>query len=160
MKQILAIDPGASGGFAWIDSDGIPHCCAMPNTFGDVVSLLVQIKVAGITVAVVEEVGGFCGVGQPGSAMFKFGKVCGVIEGALMALGYRVELVKPQKWQKPFGLGTTKQAGGKSEWKRKLKAEAQRRFPTADVTLKTADALLILDYALTANITKEMDTKA
>ena len=153
MKPILAIDPGASGGLAWTDSAGHAHCVAMPDTFGDVVDLLRSRRAEGISVAVLEEVGGFCGVGQPGSAMFKFGKGCGVIEGALMALGYRVELVKPQKWQKPFGLGTTKQAGGKSEWKRKLKAEAQRRFPACDVTLKTADALLILDYARATHIT-------
>lgn len=156
MKPILAIDPGASGGFAWCDCEGNSRCLAMPDTFGDVIDLLRERRAEGIFVAVVEEVGGFCGVGQPGSAMFKFGKGCGVIEGALMALGYRVELVKPQKWQKPFGLGTTKQAGGKSEWKRKMKAEAQRRFPWCDVTLKTADALLILDYARATHITKAM----
>jgi hypothetical protein len=34
------------------------------------------------------------------------------------------------------------------EWKRKLKEEAQRLFPNMDVTLKTADALLILEYAI------------
>ena len=155
MKRLLAIDPGASGGLAWTDPDGHTHCKAMPDTFGDVVDLLRVGRAEGITVAFVEEVGGFCGVGQPGSAMFKFGKGCGVIEGALMALGYRVELVKPQRWQKHFGLGTTKQAGGKADWKRKLKAEAQRRFPTCEVTLKTADALLILDYARAKEVSRE-----
>ena len=148
MTQILAIDPGASGGLAWIDVAGKPNCIPMPSTFGDVVHWLKSLCHCGVTVAFVEDVGGFCGVGQPGSAMFKFGKGCGVIEGALMALGFRVQLVKPQKWQKHLGLGTTKSAGGKAEWKRKLKAEAQRRFPSCDVTLKTADALLILDYAM------------
>jgi hypothetical protein len=127
----------------------------MADTFGDLVADIRSMKASGITTAFVEEVGGFCGVGQPGSAMFKFGKGCGVIEGALMALGFRIELVKPQKWQKHFGLGTTKQAGGKADWKRKLKAEAQRRFPTCDVTLKTADALLILDYARAKEVGRE-----
>jgi hypothetical protein len=32
----------------------------------------------------------------------------------------------------------------KTEWKTKLKNEAQRRYPGLDVTKKTADALLIL----------------
>jgi hypothetical protein len=155
VKPILAIDPGASGGIAVLDSEGNPNCFNMPDTFGDVVECLRAARSTGIVTAFVEEVGGFCGVGQPGSAMFKFGKGCGVIEGALMALGFRIELVKPQKWQKHFGLGTTKQAGGKADWKRKLKAEAQRRFPACDVTLKTADALLILDYARTQEVGRE-----
>lgn len=38
-------------------------------------------------------------------------------------------------------------AQSKTAWKNKLKEEAQRRFPQLDITLKTADALLILDYA-------------
>jgi hypothetical protein len=155
MKPILAIDPGASGGIAWCEPDGNVWCIPMPDTFGDLVDALTSAKATGYSTAFVEEVGGFCGVGQPGSAMFKFGKSCGVIEGALMALRFRIELVKPQKWQKHFGLGTTKQAGGKADWKRKLKAEAQRRFPTCDVTLKTADALLILDYARAQEVGRE-----
>ena len=138
-----------------MDMGGHFHCTPMPDTFGDLVNTLISLKVIGHSTAVVEEVGGFCGVGQPGSAMFKFGKGCGVIEGALMALGFRIELVKPQKWQKHFGFGTTKQSGGKADWKRKLKAEAQRRFPTCDVTLKTADALLILDYARAQEVGRE-----
>jgi hypothetical protein len=35
----------------------------------------------------------------------------------------------------------------KTEWKNKLKAEAQRRFPSIKVTLKNCDALLILEAA-------------
>lgn len=35
----------------------------------------------------------------------------------------------------------------KREWKGKLLAEAQRRFPGLKITLATADCLLILDYA-------------
>lgn len=35
----------------------------------------------------------------------------------------------------------------KTAWKNKLKAEAQRLFPSIKVTLKTADALLIYEYA-------------
>jgi hypothetical protein len=33
------------------------------------------------------------------------------------------------------------------EWKNKLKAEAQRRFPKQKVTLANADALLIYEWA-------------
>jgi hypothetical protein len=147
MTYMMAIDPGASGGFAWLDIDGNTNCAAMPPTEGDVCDLIRERRADGCLVAYVEEVCGFCGVGQPGSAMFKFGRGFGFLLGALMAHGIRVELVKPQKWQKHFGLGGVKSSGGKTAWKTKLKAEAQRRFPDQTVTLKTADALLILDWA-------------
>lgn len=39
-------------------------------------------------------------------------------------------------------------ATAKRAWKLKLKEEAQRRFPTQNVTLKTCDALLLLDAAI------------
>lgn len=150
MRRILAIDPGASGGVAWIDADGLAHCRKMPDTPGDVLALLITIKTQVLcnvaAVCVLEEVGGFVGKGQPGSSMFKFGRGFGFLEGALMALGYRVELAKPQKWQKVFSLGTASACENKTQWKNKLKSEAQRRFPYCDVTLATSDALLILEY--------------
>lgn len=100
------------------------------------------------TVAFLEEVGGFAGKAQPGSAMFKFGRQFGFTLGVLQALGIRVELVRPQKWQKPLSLGTASSCAARSEWKNKLKACAQRRYPALKPTLATADAILILDYAL------------
>lgn len=39
-------------------------------------------------------------------------------------------------------------AKAKRDWKNKLKDEAQRRFPNLKVTLKTCDALLLLDAAI------------
>ena len=145
--KILAIDPGASGGLARND-DGGTHAIPMPETDGDLVDFLRAVRI-GVGTVWVEEVGGYIGRPQPGSAMFKFGFGAGVIRGALMAFGYRVELVRPQKWQKHFSLGAKKDCQTSSEWKNKLKAEAQRKFPHLTVTLKTADALLILDYAMT-----------
>lgn len=144
--KLLAIDPGASGGLAWSNSEGT-HCLAMPETDGDVLDLLRSIKASGVERCVIEQVGGYAGAAMPGSAMFNFGDGCGFIRGCLMALSFRVELVTPQKWQKHFSLGTVKTAGGKGPWKRKLKEKAQQLFPNQSVTLKTADALLMLDYA-------------
>ena len=150
---IIGIDPGASGGIAWVLSnksiDQSIGCKGMPDTETDIIDLIRSIVAKDIdTLVVIEEVGGFCGVGQPGSAMFKFGFSAGFLRGVVMAFGCRVEIVRPQKWQKHFSLGTSKQAGGKSEWKRKLKAEAQRRYPALDITLKTADAVLLMDYGV------------
>lgn len=39
-------------------------------------------------------------------------------------------------------------AKAKRDWKNKLKDEAQRRFPKQNITLKTCDALLLLDAAI------------
>lgn len=146
--NILAIDPGASGGLAWSTSETGWHSHAMPDTDGDILDLLRSIKASGVERCVLEQVGGFTGVGMPGSAMFNFGDGCGFIRGCLMALRFRVELVTPQKWQKRLSLGTVKLSGGKGPWKRRLKEKAQQLYPTQTVTLKTADALLILDYAI------------
>lgn len=145
MKRILAVDPGASGGIAYHDGFTIT-ADPMPKTEGDITQHLMSAILTGIDVAYIEEVGGYCGAAMPGSAMFNFGRNFGFILGVLAARGIRVELVKPQKWQKHFGLGTVKESGGKTPWKNKLKAKAQQLFPHLDITLKTADALLILEY--------------
>ena len=60
--------------------------------------------------------------------------------------------MRPQDWQKGFGLGTASACASKRIWKNKLKAEAQRRFPHLNVTLKTADALLILEHSISEGI--------
>ncbi len=155
MKTIIAIDPGASGGIA-VGYPGAANpssiAIPMPDTPADLVLCIKDdLESANIEgwefVAYVEDVGGHVGKPQPGSAMFKFGRGCGVIEGALLALGIRTIYVRPQKWQKHFSLGTASACASKTDWKNKLKGEAARRFPHLKVTLKTADALLILDYA-------------
>ena len=150
MKSIIAIDPGVSGGVA-VSAFGKTVCHPMPATQGDVLELLRDIKrTADLEsvecVCVLEEVGGFAGKAQPGSAMFKFGEGYGFIKGVVQALGIKLELVRPQVWQKSLSLGTASRCASKTEWKNKLKAEAQRRFPQLRVTLATADALLIADY--------------
>ena len=152
MRAIVAIDPGKSGGIA-ISRFGKVECYAMPETQGDLLALLRSFRVAADVeghnlVCVLEEVSGFAGKAQPGSAMFRFGEHFGFVKGVIQALGIRLVMVRPQVWQKGFGLGTASVCHSKAEWKNKLKAEAQRRFPQLSVTLKTADALLILEYAL------------
>ena len=158
MKVKFAVDPGASGGVA-VWAFGKTFCHPMPATEGDRLELIRDLarlaKVESLPhgpsvncLCVLEQVGGFVGKGQPGSAMFKFGEHFGFLKGVVQALGIRLVLVRPQVWQKSFGLGTASSCASKTAWKNKLKAEAQRRFPHLAVTLATADALLILDWAL------------
>ena len=144
MKQIIAIDPGASGGIAWSDDFGAKGCQSMPETHGDVCDRLRELVASATeTTVYLEKVNGFMGNAAPGSAMFNFGRGVGYIEGCLAAMGCPVIEVPPQKWIKAMGLGTRGEMT-KGEWKNKLKSEAQRRYPALTVTLKTADALLIL----------------
>lgn len=144
-KKLIAIDPGASGGLAW-RTDTTTSAVKMPETEGDILSFLRRFNHID-TCVFLEEVGGYVGKAQPGSAMFVFGRNTGFLIGAIMALGFRLEMVRPQTWQKNLGIGTSRTCASKTEWKNKLKALAQRKFPDAKVTLATADALLILDYA-------------
>lgn len=155
MSVIIAIDPGSSGGVA-VAAFGKTASHAMPDTEGDRLELLRDLARSAVVenaecVCVLEEVNGFVGKAQPGSAMFKFGEHYGYLKGVIQALSIKLVLVRPQMWQKFFGLGTASRCASKTEWKNKLKGEAKRRFPQLDVTLKTADALLILEWAREAN---------
>ena len=140
----IALDPGVNGGIAY----GVlptPVLETMPDTPHDLAARIKHI-ICGAYLpvhAVLEEVGGYVGgAGQPGSAMFTFGKGYGTILGVLAALEVPIVLVRPQKWQKVLGLGTST-GMTKSAWKNKLKARAQQLYPGNTITLKTADACLI-----------------
>jgi hypothetical protein len=151
MKTILAIDPGANGGIAVQEGSAKPYAFAMPDTDGDLVSELKAItdrarQEQRECIAFIEQLSGFVQVAVPGHTMFKMGRNVGVALGALQAFGFRIEMITPQKWTKHFSVGTASACQSKTEWKNKLKAEAQRRFPDAKVTLKTSDALLMLEY--------------
>ena len=146
---IIAIDPGASGGIALSHLGGI-RVIPMPKTEGDVLDALRDMDTGDRPLSCfIEEVGGYVGGEQPGSAMFRFGMGVGFLRGVVMALGMKLIPVRPQVWQKMFALGKASGCASKTVWKNKLKAEAQRRFPELKVTLKTCDALLLLEYAST-----------
>ena len=144
-KTFLGIDPGSSGGLAWVTSDGKVHAVrSMPNSDRELLNLLKTI--APVKFAVVEKVGGYTGEGQPGSAMFNFGVGVGKILMALTALEIPFEQVMPQKWQKVYSM-SRKKGEKKTAWKARLKEVAARLFPAVKVTLNISDALLISEYA-------------
>lgn len=142
--KLIAIDPGKGGGIAIQNSDAAAH--SMPDTAIDTARLL-DPHVAPDTIIYLEHVPPYVPCARPKN-MFRLGESFGVLQGILAALRIRTVLVRPAKWQAHFGLGTRSACKSDSEWKNKLKAEAQRRFPHLKVTLKTADALLLLDYAI------------
>lgn len=145
MKRILAIDPGLSGGLAYLGVSGIV-LNSMPATDQDV-CVLVMDRLAISDVVYIEKVGGYVGgKGAPGSAMFSFGRNVGFLHGLIAASRTRVIEVPPQRWQKTIGAGTKVTHG--SQWKSHLKQIAQQRQPNQVITLKTADAVLILEHAM------------
>jgi len=143
---IIGIDPGASGGIAWQVGAGKPAVSKMPETEPDICELIQSIERAGTGfVLYIEDVP----IGMPGkgAAMAKLNRNAGYIRGVVNALGIPMVLIRPAKWQAEYGVGKRSGCKSDSEWKNKLKQVAQRMFPDIRVTLDTADALLILDYA-------------
>lgn len=149
--NIIGIDPGGSGGIAWSIwslSSAVPVATTkMPETPHDLAEILGTIAAEGPCEVHLEEVGGYVGgIGAPGSTMFNFGRNFGQIIGVCAALKLPLKLVKPQRWQKALGLGTSK-GMSKTEWKNKLKARAQQLYPEIKITLDVADAVLIYHAA-------------
>lgn len=141
-KIIIGIDPGVNGGVCFIGAERV-DAFAM-KSLADLKAELVELKSKNRPLkAYLEEVGGFIGKPQPGSAMFKFGRSMGEIVGLLTGLEIPFETVRPQVWQK--GLPNIAKLKG-VERKRALKEIATQRFPELSLTLKTCDAALIADW--------------
>jgi hypothetical protein len=146
MTSYIAIDPGVNGGIAW-GATALSSCMGMPDSDTEIaeeISLLYSMR-PGIK-CIIEDVPKFVGKALPGSTIFPLAFNCGLVRGIAVSLRMPVILVRPQDWQKHFRLGS-KGDSTTTEHKNKLKAEAQRRYPHLKVTLKTADALLLLAYA-------------
>lgn len=147
----IAIDPGASGAAAVKWTDG--SVCVEP--FLSEIEMLEFMRIVrenadaeGADVCVfIEKVGGFVGgIGNTGSSMFNFGRNYGYYIGVCDALGFATRFVAPGVWQKKYPT-RAKSAKEKAAHKRELKEHAARLYPKLKVTLASADALLILDWA-------------
>jgi len=141
MKRLLAIDPGASGGLAYRDADGLVQAEPMPNGMTEQVDRLrgLAAEVPGLN-AVIEKVGTYM-PGNSGPAAATFARHVGHLEAALYCLGIPAVQVTPQKW---MGKSWPKK---KQERKQAIRDAMQRQYPHLSVTLKTADALAILSLA-------------
>ena len=147
MALIVAIDPGVNGGLALLDRDGVVTVQKMPGTDIDVVSFLVEVSNTAKEVdCYLEEPPLYAGRNIPGSAIGKLMWNTGVLYGAAVCLGWKMHRIRPAIWQKAHTCGTKGELSS-TVWKNKLKARAAELFPTVDVTLWNADALLILDAA-------------
>ena len=147
MKLTIGIDPGSSGGYAiaWENTINVYPLGEDFEFVEHIQDLKDHPDVTSIE-AVVELVPPFAGKKIPSSSSFKLGENYGFIQGVLRMAEIPFTLIRPQEWQK--GLSGLK---GLTSNKRKkvLANHAKRFFPsTKGITLKTADAILILRYFL------------
>jgi len=145
MKLHIGIDPGASGGIAFIP-DNLPSeawASKMPETLADLWDILDGVGFDSTSHhACLEKVHSMPGQGVASS--FKFGQGFGHLEMALTASRIPFTYVTPQKWQKELGCLT----GGD---KNVSKARAQQLFPHLKITHAIADSLLIAEYCRRTN---------
>jgi hypothetical protein len=138
---MIAIDPGASGGLAYVD-DGIVQAVAMPEGMTEQIDLIRRLASEGHHECIMENVG-FHMPGNSATATAKFARHCGHLEAACYAYGISVQYAAPQKWQREIGTFSK----DKRERKAQIKEAMARLYPHLTVTLKTADALGIFTWA-------------
>lgn len=133
----IGIDPGKSGGIAFIPTEhGDPWTEKMPDTERDLWDLFDGMEEQR-PFAMIEFVRSTPQMGVVSA--FTFGWGYGSLRMCLLARAISSEDVVPGKWQKAMGCLTK---GDKNVSKRK----AQQLFPGLKITHANADALLIAEY--------------
>ena len=142
--QYMTIDPGFSGGIAYIDREGDTHAVPMPDGMTAQADLIREIAAnnPGIE-CVIEKVGAYV-KGNSGPAAATFAMHVGSLNAMLYCFGIPTTQVSPQKWMKALGPFPTDKKARKNAIKEKM----ARMYPHLKVTLKTADALGIYSYAI------------
>ena len=148
MRRIVAVDPGASGAFAFQDADGNVCTQKMPDGMTAQVDFILSLRAKSpIACFVIEKVGGYM-PGNSAIAAVKFARHCGNLEAACYALGMSVVEVAPSKWMASIGTLPT----DKPERKRAIKERMARLYPHLHVTLDTADSLGIYTWAINGGV--------
>ncbi len=143
--MIVGVDPGLKGGLALHDI-----VVPMPVQDGKICGIFLSgyLRPVNQRVAYVEKVGAMPKQGVV--SMFNFGFGCGTIEGVLLALGYIVRYVTPQRWKKVV-LGTEY-----THDKEGAIAFCRKHYPNVDLIRPRcrtphdgmADAICIREYGL------------
>lgn len=165
---MIGWDPGKSGGYSIYENGKVYTVSSKSHkTEDDIVSFLQTLYTRGHS-EVFYESQTFCtGVRVSAFSMGRFGESMGFTRGVMRACGFSCIPVRAQQWQ--FGIPITKatkhkkkksmtqaqrnavdahNAPLKTQRKRDLKEYAIKLYPELDITLDTADAVLIMDYAL------------
>jgi crossover junction endodeoxyribonuclease RuvC len=83
--------------------------------------------------------------GQGLASTFKFGQNYGFLRGCLVANRIPFEEVLPKAWQKNYSMSKKKNET-EPQWKRRLLGVAQNLYPSVNIPLYAADAVLISHY--------------
>ena len=137
--KYLGIDPGVSGGVAIIKGSSTISSYKCPKTTQEMADLIIKISDKK-TKAIIEKVNRF--PGQWVVSTFTFGSNYGQWLGILSALRIEYELITPRTWQKKY----QPLSKVKKDRKNELKNLAKSSFPKENVTLYTADAILLALY--------------
>lgn len=148
-KNMVAIDPGVSGGIAFV-KNGTVGVLPMPETPSDLFDTLSELRPS---LAALENVGSHIR-GSSASSAAKLSRNMGQLEMALTALKIPIVFVRPTKWMTLVAPNRTRgmEANATRQRKRDIKAEVQKVYPALKVTLKTADALGILLWLMEENV--------
>ena len=145
-RVIVGIDCGVNGGIARYKLN-TAHAFAMPSTIDELEETLYHIGADGPLVYI-EDVPPFCGANRPAARIFKLAENFGIIKGILQAHDISYKLVRPAVWMKSMVKKKRKEFTSSNKWKNYLKEKAAICFPDVKATLKTADALLLLQYGI------------
>jgi hypothetical protein len=154
-----AIDPGQSGGLAYINLDsGQVFTQKMPETTKDICLALSDFKRRNAFIILEAQHARPSGIihrknPQTGAdeyapmrgsaASWTFAQHYGELRGLLVALEIPFVEMKPKDWMKASGIRPKGKTEKQTQWKNFLKEKAQERFPGTKVTLAVADALLM-----------------
>ena len=144
MNPILTIDPGASGGLALLNREKIVEAFPMRDGMTEQIDAIRHIAATNPGLMAVIEKAGFHRPGNSAVSTATFARHCGHLEAALYSAGIPFEEVAPRTWMKALGA----LPADKTARKNAIKENVARRFPHLTVTLKTADALGMLVWAM------------
>jgi len=149
----IGIDPGASGALALLSSDGYadgrvvdtksPEALLAAYFELTVACPLWAAPVDKKCAVFLEDVHSMPGEGHVG--VFSFGQAKGVPRGFFAALGFEVELISPQAWQKRFFKDTLARVD-KDTRKETMRRAAAKRWPKAALSRKKDEAVAAALY--------------
>ena len=142
--MFVGIDPGWSGGIAYILGDAY-HAVALKNmTPADIVDWM-ESRLHNVRRVALEKVHTMPGQGIRSAGSFMH--CAGLLEGILAAAHVSYILVSPQRWQRDMGLIVPSSKKLTQVQKKNINKEmAQSLFPALKVTHATADALLLAEW--------------
>lgn len=150
---VVGIDPGLRGGIAILTLDAmtrtVHHVELLPlrqMTTRDTWKVFAEITCYTSIRAYIERIStAIPFIGK--SAMSKLYGSYTKLEGFLVASGIRFSAVWSKDWQRGLGISKRKNSESDSQWKKRLRNQAENLFPDQpDITTDTADALLIAEW--------------